>query len=80
MASIRRKATSKFWWACFDLPNGKRKQRSTHAFRAERGAIAPQERGNLSITVAGHGDDKNSIRIANQDAVLNFRRQGFALQ
>lgn len=29
MASLRRKQTSKFWWACFDLPNGKRMQRST---------------------------------------------------
>ncbi len=29
MASLRRKSTSKFWWACFDLPNGKRMQRST---------------------------------------------------
>ncbi len=29
MASLRRKPTSKYWWACFDLPNGKRRQRST---------------------------------------------------
>jgi integrase len=29
MASLRRKPHSKFWWACFSLPNGKRKQRST---------------------------------------------------
>ena len=29
MASLRRKLASKFWWACFSLPNGSRVQRST---------------------------------------------------
>lgn len=29
MASLRRKQTSKFWWACFGLPSGQRRQRST---------------------------------------------------
>src|SRR5262249_13834498 len=29
MASIRRKQNSKFWFACFNLPDGRRVQRST---------------------------------------------------
>ncbi|MBA3351899.1 MAG: tyrosine-type recombinase/integrase [Blastocatellia bacterium] len=53
MASLRRKQTSTFWWACFALPNGMRRQRSTKERdrrRAQKIADAWEDAARRTIT------------------------------